>query len=555
MNTMKRSFLTLIIIALLLLSACTLADSDTAAPPAEAGQSATPAATSPSPANSQAVETTQPAAMDSPVPLADALESLEPRDVFQNFYGITQVPRPSGQMEQIRQYLVDFGEGLGLETLVDEAGNVLIRKPAAPGFENRAGVVLQAHMDMVPQIADGVAFDFHVDPIPAFVSGDYIVAEGTTLGADNGIGMAMIMAVLQSTTLEAGPLEALFTADEESDMSGANGLRGDLLQGEILINMDSEDEGVFTIGSAGGAHATIQFTYPEVDAPAGMVAYEIKVQGLKGGHSGLHINLGRGHATKLLVRLLKESAGRFGIRLASLTGGTAFNAIPTDATAIVILPEEQVEAFTVYIRDYEATVQSELSAVEPDLDIALAAVASPERVMDESVQVDVIDALYAHPQGVMRMSDVVPDLVETSTNMGVATLHNGQLEVVSCPRSSVDSALTDVNQMIGSVWELAGYPLAITDQYKGWKPDPESPVLGIMQAAYQELYGREPVISAVHAGLECGAIGGIYPEMDMISIGPTLNDVHSTDERLFIPSVGKVMALLTTVLQQIPGTQ
>lgn len=398
MNTMKRSFLTLIIIALLL-SACTPADSDTAAPPAEGGLSATPAATSLSPANSQTVVTTQPAAMDSPVPLADALESLEPRDVFQNFYGITQVPRPSGQMEQIRQYLVDFGEGLGLETLVDEAGNVLIRKPAAPGFENRAGVVLQAHMDMVPQIADGVAFDFHVDPIPAFVSGDYIVAEGTTLGADNGIGMAMIMAVLQSTTLEAGPLEALFTADEESDMSGANGLRGDLLQGEILINMDSEDEGVFTIGSAGGAHATIQSAYPEVDAPAGTVAYEIKVQGLKGGHSGLHINLGRGHATKLLVRLLKESAGRFGIRLASLTGGTAFNAIPTDATAVVILPEEQVEAFAAYIRDYEATVQSELSAVEPGLNIALAAVAPPERVMDESVQADVIDALYAHPQG------------------------------------------------------------------------------------------------------------------------------------------------------------
>ena len=543
MNITRR-FVIVLLAVVWLAAACTApaAQNPPTAGAAEAIQATEPAA--------DAVETAfDPAAN---VPLGEALDRLEPRDVFQNFYDITRIPRQSGDMERIRAFLVAFGEGLGLETLVDEAGNVLIRKPAAAGLENRQGVVLQAHMDMVPQVADGVAFDFNTDPIPAFVNGDSIIAEGTTLGADNGIGMAMIMAVLQSATLETGPIEALFTVDEETDMSGTSGLKGDLLQGRILINMDSEEEGVFTIGSAGGAHATIQSTYAEVAAPAGMAAYQVTVQGLKGGHSGLNINLGRGHATKLLVRLLAETADLYGLRLAGITGGTAFNAIPTDATAVVLLPEDQVEGLSAYVQVYEATIQSELSAVEPDLNIKLAAVEPPERVMEEAFQEDLIDALYAHPQGVLRMSDAVPGLVETSTNMGVTSARDGQLEVISCPRSSVDSSMADVSQMIGSVWELAGYSLAVTDQYNGWKPNPESPIVQLMQGTYQELYGQDPVVSAVHAGLECGAIGGSYPEMDMISIGPTMSDVHSVDERLFIPSVEKVMTLLTTVLQRVP---
>ena len=486
------------------------------------------------------------------IPLKEALGDLEPQDVFQNFYNITQIPRTSGHTEEIRAFLVSFGQDLGLETIVDDVGNVIIRKPAAPGLENRQGVVLQAHMDMVPDKDDDLAFDFRTDPIQAFVSGDYLVTEGTTLGADDGIGMAMIMAVLQSQTLQAGPLEGLFTVDEETDMSGANGLQGDALQGSILINLDSEWDGVFLIGAAGGGHVSVASSYPQVSAPADMVSYQVKVQGLKGGHSGVDIDLGRGHAIKLLVRLLQGAIEPYELRLASLTGGTAANAIPREAAAVVLLPDLQVEAFTEYVQAFEATVKSELSAVEPDLSVELVVFESPDQVMDESFQAVLLDALYANPQGVMRMSDALAGLVETSNNLGVVNAQDGQLEVVCTPRSSVDSALEDISQMIASVWELAGYQVVFADYYPGWNPNPDSPILGLMEATYQELYGEEPEVMAVHAGLECGVIGAKYPGMDMISIGPTLSDVHSPAERLFIPSVGHVMELLMEVLQNIP---
>ncbi len=484
--------------------------------------------------------------------LKDALGDLEPKDVFQNFHDITQIPRPSGHMDQIREFLVSFGQELGLETFVDEAGNVIIRKPAAPGLENRQGVVLQAHMDMVPDKDDDLAFDFAIDPIQAFVRDDYLVTEGTTLGADDGIGMAMIMAVLQSETLQTGPLEGLFTVDEETDMSGAHGLQADALQGSILINLDSEWDGVFLIGAAGGGHVSVTSPYPQVPAPADLVSYQVKVQGLKGGHSGVDINLGRGHAIKLLVRLLRSAVEPYELRLASITGGTAANAIPREASAVVLLSPKQVEEFTQYVQTYEATIKSELSTVEPDLSVELVAVKVPAQVMDKSFQTILLDALYANPQGVMRMSDALPGLVETSNNLGVVNVQDGQMEVVCTPRSSVDSALEDVSQMIASVWELAGYEVDFADYYPGWNPDPESPILGLMQATYQDLFGQEPEIMAVHAGLECGVIGAKYPEMDMISIGPTLSDVHSPAESLFIPSVENVMKLLLEVLQNIP---
>ncbi|MGD8903592.1 MAG: aminoacyl-histidine dipeptidase [Anaerolineae bacterium] len=477
---------------------------------------------------------------------------MEPQDVFQNFYDITQVPRPSGHMDRIQQFLVSFGQELGLETLVDEAGNVIIRKPAAPGLETRQGVVLQAHMDMVPDKDDDLAFDFVTDPIQAYVRDDYLVTEGTTLGADDGIGMAMIMAVLQSQTLQTGPLEGLFTVDEETDMSGANGLKDDVLQGSILINLDSEWDGVFLIGAAGGGHVEVTSSYPQVSAPADMVSYQVTIQGLRGGHSGVDINLGRGHAIKLLVRLLRSAVEPYELRLASFTGGTAANAIPREASAVVLLPANQVDAFIEYLGEYEATIKSELAAVEPDLSVELVAVESPAQVMDESFQAILLDALYANPQGVMRMSDALPGLVETSNNLGVVNVQDAQMDVVCTPRSSVDSALEDVSQMIASVWELAGYEVELADYYPGWNPNPESPILGLMKATYQDLFGQEPEVMAVHAGLECGVIGAKYPGMDMISIGPTLNDVHSPAERLLIPSVGHVMELLLEVLQNIP---
>jgi dipeptidase D len=532
----KRSFVYMMV-AVLLLAACTV-------PPVDVTQT------------SQPVSVTEPvSAPTTNVPLKDALGSLEPQDVFQNFYDITQIPRPSGQMDQIREFLVNFGERIGLETVIDDAGNVIIRRPATAGFEDRQGVLLQAHMDMVPQKADGKEFDFTTDPIPAFVNGDYIVTDGTTLGADNGIGIAMIMAILQSRSLQAGTLEALFTVDEESTMSGANGLKPDTLKSRLLINMDSEGEGIFTIGSAGGERANVGLAYSQALAPADMFSYVVKVQGLQGGHSGIDINKGLGHATRLLVRLLKGAEEPYGLRLASLSGGTASNAIPRDATAVIFLPAVQVDAFTVYVKDFEATIQSELAAVEPTLTVQLDAVQPPAQVMDLEFQHSLLAAIYGTPQGVARMSDTVSGLVETSNNLGIATIQDGQMQLVSYPRSSVDSELQDMEQMIISVWELAGYPVEITDWYAAWTPDPDSPILGLTKSAYQELFGVEPSVSAVHAGLECGAIGGIYPDMDMISIGPTLEKVHSPSERLYIPSVEKVMALLTEVLSRVPGNE
>jgi dipeptidase D len=486
------------------------------------------------------------------VHLKDALDSLEPQEVFQNFYSITQIPRPSGQTDQMREFLVNYGNELGLETLVDETGNVLIRKPASQGLENRKRVVLQAHMDMVPQTLDEKNFDFTTEPIQAFVDGDYIVTDGTTLGADDGIGMAISMAILQSKTLQTGPLEALFTVDEETTMSGASGLDGDFIQGRTLINLDGEVLGEFIIGAAGGERVSANITYDQAPAPTDMSSYVVRVQGLEGGHSGVDINKGRGHATKLLVRLLKGAEEAFGLRLASLSGGSVANAIPRDAEAVIFLPKDQVDAFTAYIKDYEATIRKELTAVESDITVTMEAVQPPTQVMEPEFQATLLNALYGTPQGVGRMSDAVPGLVETSNNLGIVTVRDGQMELVCTARSSVDSELLDMEGMITSVWELAGFPVEASGRYSAWTPNPSSPILDLMKSTYQELFGEEAIVTAVHAGLETGTIGAIYPDMDMISLGPTMKDVHSPTERLYIPSVGEVMSLLSKVLQNIP---
>ena len=493
-----------------------------------------------------------PAAEAGRVPLGDALDTLEPREVWQNFYDLTQIPRPSQHEEQIRDFLVQFGENLGLEVLVDDAGNVIIRKPAAKGMEHRQGVILQAHMDMVPQKIPESTHDFLTDPIDAYVEGDWVVADGTTLGADDGIGMAIAMAVLQAET-PFGPIEALFTVDEEKTMSGAMGLQAGTLQGSILINLDSETEGEFTIGSAGGEAAAIQSTYAESTAPAGMATYTLSVGGLKGGHSGVDIHRGRGHAIKLLVRFLKEAAGKYGVRIARIASGTAGNAIPRDATALVLVPDSQAGAFLEDVQGYQVILKAELATVEPDLKVqAEPASDGPDMVMEEKVQRALINALYGAPQGVMRMSAAVPGLVETSTNMGIVNIGDGKVEVRYYLRSSVDSALADLGQMIASVWDLAGFEVVFSGAYSGWNPNPNSPILLLMQGVYQELYGKDPKVSAVHAGLECGTIVAKHPGMDAISIGPTLLDVHTPSERMEVASVKRLHDLLIETLKQIP---
>jgi dipeptidase D len=360
------------------------------------------------------------------------------------------------------------------------------------------------------------------------------------------------MAVLQSETLAAGPIEALFTVNEEDGMDGARGLKRGVLRGDIYINLDWETEGSFCIGSAGAEDGDTETTYTEVAVPAGMAAYRLSVQRLKGGHSGLDINLGRGHATKLLVRFLKEASQKHGLRLAQIAGGSARNAIPREASAIVCVPEAQTEEFQKYVEEFEGIVKKELAAVEPDLSVQAAATDLPARVMDKEAQRNLINALYGTPQGVMRMSDAVPGLVETSTNMGVVQAEDGKLEVTHYLRSSVDTSLDDLAQMISSVWELAGMDVSFSGRYPGWKPDPNSPILGLMQEVYKDLYGQEAQVEAVHAGLECSVIGAKYPDLDMISIGPTLLDVHTPDERLQIASAKKLSDLLQETLTRIP---
>lgn len=492
------------------------------------------------------------------IPLEDALPSLVPPDVWQNFYDITQVPRPSGHMDQIRTFLVNFGKGLKLDTTVDEAGNVLIRKPASKGMENRPGVVLQAHMDMVAQKTADKDFDFLTDPIEAYVAGDWVYADDTTLGADNGIGMAIIMAMLQRKDLAAPAIEALFTVDEETTMSGMNGLESDELDGRAYINIDSEAEGQFTIGSAGGMTVQSSLAYQtDTSAPINVATsnYTVTVTGLTGGHSGLDIDKGRGSATRLLVRLLWPAGTSYGVRLVSLQGGTAHNAIPTAANALIEMPVAETPWFEDYLKQSEMTMRQELTATEPNLAIKFITATLPtiQQAMTPASQQRVLNVLYANPQGVLRMSDSVPGLVETSNNLGVVTTEDGFVKATNLARSSVDSALIDAASMVMSDWDLAGGQYAVTDQYAGWDPNPDSPLLGLFEETYKQLYGVDASYVALHAGLECGTVAGKYPEMDLISIGPTLTGVHSPTERLQVSTVPEVVDLLVAVLGRIPA--
>ena len=487
---------------------------------------------------------------DGAVALADAAAGMEPADVWEAFADLTQVPRPSHHEEQASRFLADYGAQLGLETLVDDLGNVLIRRPAAPGLEDRPGVILQAHMDMVPQSVPGRDIDFSTDPIEAYVSGDWVTADGTTLGADDGIGVALAMAALADPE-PLGPIEALFTTNEEDGMSGALGLSPDVLQGRTLINLDSEAQGEFTIGSAGGEYAVGQAALSTVPVVADSAAYSVVVSGLAGGHSGVDIGLGRGHATKLLVRLLQELADSYHLGLATLAGGTAANAIPSYAEALIALPAAEGPALEAEVAAFEAVVRNELALADPDVTVVATPTEAPAAVLDEASMALVLDTLHGTPQGVLRMSDSVPGLVETSTNMGIVELADGQVAITSLMRSSVDSELADVHQMMASVWDLAGIEPQFSGWYGGWQPDPDSPILGLMSSVYEELYGKKPIVGAIHAGLEAGAIKALYPTMDAISIGPTLQGVHTVDERLLIETVPLLDELLMSTLRRI----
>ncbi|MGE5423861.1 MAG: aminoacyl-histidine dipeptidase [Syntrophothermus sp.] len=478
--------------------------------------------------------------------------NLKPEHLWKNFYSLTQIPRPSKKEVKIQEFMVNFGQNLGLETIKDEVGNVIIRKPATPGMENRKGVILQGHLDMVPQKNSDTPHNFETDPIDAWIDGEWVKAKGTTLGADNGMGVAAAMAILESKDIQHGPIEALFTCDEETGMTGAFGLKPGILKGDILMNLDSEDEGELYIGCAGGTNGNISISYSEVQIPAGVAAMKISVTGLKGGHSGVDIHLGRGNSNKVLIRLLWVAAQRFGLRLASIDGGSLRNAIPRESFAVVTVPSDKKNEFLAYVKELEAIVKKELSAVEPDMKIMAEDSAAPSFLMDEKAQFALLNSVYGCPNGVIRMSNEMPGLVETSTNLAIVKSENGKIKIMCLLRSSVDSAKNDLEQMMQSVFELAGAEVVFDGQYPGWKPNPASPILKEMQKIYQAKYGNIPEIKAIHAGLECGLLGGVYQNLDMISFGPTIRYPHSPDEKVNISTVQKFWDFLVETLKQVP---
>jgi dipeptidase D len=478
--------------------------------------------------------------------------NLEPKEVWKHFYDLTQVPRPSKHEDKIQEFMMNFGKSLGLETIKDEVGNVIIRKPATPGMEDRKGIILQGHLDMVPQKNSDTDHDFEKDPIDAYIDGDWVTARGTTLGADNGMGVAASMAVLASDNIPHGPIEGLFTSDEETGMTGAFGLKPGMLEGEILLNLDSEDEGELYIGCAGGIDATINFDFKEEDVPANSTAFKLAVTGLKGGHSGLDIILYRGNSNKLLFRFIKAAIEHYDLRIANIQGGSLRNAIPRESFATVTVPADKKDKFIECVAKFEQTYIAELSAKEPNLSFKVEATDMPAKVMDNETATKVTDFVYAAPNGVMRMSDAMDNMVETSTNLAIVQTKGTKVMMAALMRSFVESAKDDLAEMFTSLSRLAGADCVLAGAYPGWKPNPDSTILGEMQEVYNNKFGKVPEIKAIHAGLECGLLGSVYPAWDMISFGPTIRFPHSPDEKVEIATVNKFYDFLLETLKNAP---
>ncbi|MCD8293128.1 MAG: aminoacyl-histidine dipeptidase, partial [Prevotellaceae bacterium] len=468
------------------------------------------------------------------------------------FHSLTQIPRPSGHVEKITAFLVDFGKGLGLETFVDEAGNVIIRKPATPGMENRMGVILQGHMDMVPQKDNDTVHDFLKDPIRTRVDGDWVKAQGTTLGADNGLGVAIAMAVLESKTLKHGPLEVLVTKDEETGMYGAFGLKPGTLKGDILLNLDSEEEGELYIGCAGGVDVTAVLEYKEQPAPEDLKARKLTLKGLRGGHSGLEINEGRANANKLMARVVHDLLVEFDCRLSSFNGGNMRNAIPREATAVLLFNPDDMEGLEEYIARYGEQIAEEYAPIESGVALLMEEVETPATVVPEEIQDNVVDVLMAIQDGVTRMIPTVPDTVETSSNLAIVSIGGGKAEVCILARSSSETMKDYLADSLEACFSLAGMKVELSGAYSGWQPNVDSPILKAMKQSYLQQFGKEPAVKVIHAGLECGIIGATHPGLDMISVGPTLRSPHSPAERVYIPSVAKFYSFVTATLEQVP---
>lgn len=481
------------------------------------------------------------------------MKNLEPKALWENFYRLTQVPRPSGKRKEISDCLAEYGRSLGLETTQDAIGNVLIRKPASAGYENHPCVILQGHLDMVPQKTDDSPHDFEKDPIRAYVedNGEWVTADGTTLGADNGIGVATAMAILADKNAVHPPLEAFFTIDEETGMYGANALEPNVLTGQVMLNLDSEIEGELYTGCAGGVDTIAHFDFTPVEVEQGDIAMKVSVSGLKGGHSGCDIQLQRANANKLLFRFLKEAVSKYEARLVSAEGGDMRNAIPRNAEAVVTIPQEGKEDFMALADEWEDRFIKEYDGVEDNIHLTVAEVPCPKTQMPEDVQDFLIHAIVICPQGVHRMMTEMPDSVETSNNVGVIRMDGNCVEVVCLTRSNVQLHKEELREIVHSVFSLAGASVEFVSDYPGWNLSLKRPIVDLMKKIYQREFGNVPRLRAIHAGLECGIIGQNYPSLDMISFGPTIEHPHSPDERVNIATVQKFYRYVTAILKEL----
>lgn len=467
------------------------------------------------------------------------MANLEPKIVFDYFDEICKVPRPSKKEEKISAWLVETGKKLGLETKRDKTGNVLISKPATPGKENVTPIIFQAHMDMVCEKNNDTKFDFEKDAIQSYVDGEWMKAKGTTLGADDGIGMAMALAILASKDIEHGPVECLFTVDEETGLTGAFALEPGFMKGKMLLNLDSEDEGQFFIGCAGGKDTVATFDCEwDTEIDKSSVAYTVTVKGLQGGHSGDDINKGRGNAVKLLNRLLWNGYQEYGLRIADIKAGNLRNAIAREGYAVVVLPQNFAKDFERYIHEMDKTYKNEYLVTDPDVTVCIDKAPLPSKVLDEGLQVDVMNSLYACPHGVLAMSQNIKDFVETSTNLASVKIEDEKIIITTSQRSSVESKKQDAVDCVSATFFGTGATdVTSSDGYPGWTPNPDSKVLEVLVQAYKNLFHKEPQVLAIHAGLECGLFSEKYPGLDMVSYGPTLRGVHSPDEKLEIKTV------------------
>ncbi|MDO6760114.1 aminoacyl-histidine dipeptidase [Tamlana sp. 2_MG-2023] len=484
--------------------------------------------------------------------MSTEVRQLEPQVLWNKFADLNAVPRPSKKEERVIAFMKAFGENLSLETIVDEVGNVIIKKPATAGMEDRTTIVMQSHIDMVHQKNNDTDFDFDTQGIEMYVDGDWVRAKGTTLGADNGLGVATIMAILESDTIVHPAIEALFTIDEETGMTGAMGLKGGLLSGGILLNLDTEEDDEIGVGCAGGVDVTANRTYNLEETPEFKIGYEITVKGLQGGHSGMQIHEGLGNANKIMNRVLFDGFENFGLRISEVNGGSLRNAIPRESHAIVAIDAIHEDAFLLEMALMANTIQKELKTMEPDLKIEVAKCETPENIMDLGVQEGVTRAIYAAVNGVYRMSADIPGLVETSNNIARIIIKDGEIHIGCLTRSSVESSKDDLANTLRSTFELTGCEVEVSGDYPGWAPNMDSAILKVMDKIYEDLNGEKAHVAACHAGLECGILGQNYPDMDMISFGPTIKGAHSPDERAQISSVQKYWKFVLEILKAIP---